>query len=461
MKGRGLAVGLGLAGVVCAASDLACSSSSGAPAQGNSAATSAYGDPITIGVSNSLTGGLKGIGTPLQNAVRVAEQYVNSSGGVLGRKLRFVIEDDQSDEGATAQATMKSLLSQGAVAVIGPNGSGQVAAVQDLPFKAKILELSATATSPTLSAAQPMHDRYFFRTVPPDDLQGKAVVRLAILGPAGLSADGGAGVACKKMALFYYTNPYGTAMAQVIKDNFPSKSGGGTIVADVMVGTDVKSDYNTEVTTIVNAKPDCMSTIVYDDVGDAFMTAFHAALMTPPVGWNPAFFVIGTDGVYTQDYITNGRINRADPNSMTVVENVYGTNPDTNPPGPNYNDFANLYKAQFPLPAGQDDVDAYAANEFDAAILIALAIEQAGTASDSTKIRDALYAVSRKTNRPFGPGELVSALEAIRKGTPIHYAGASGDLEFDDAGNVVAGYIIWHVKMGKFETLAHVKASDL
>lgn len=443
-----------------AVGDLACSTAS-SPGQGTSATTSASGEPIVIGVSDSLTGGLKGIGNPLQNSIRVAEQYLNSLGGVLGRKLKFVIADDTSDEGAIAQQTVKSLLSQGAIAMIGPNGSGQVAAVQDILFKQHVLQISATATSPDLSKLQPQHDRYFFRTVPPDELQGKAVVRFAVLGPSAIGVDAGGAAACKRMALFYYTNTYGKAMADVIKANFPTKSGGGTIVADVMVATDVRSDYATEVMTIVNAKPDCLATIIYDDVGDVFMANLKTAIATPPAGWNPAFFVIGTDGVYTDDYLVNGRQNRADPMSPTVVEGVYGTNPDTNPPTAQYNDFKNLYVAEYPLAAGVDDIDPYTANQFDAAVLVALAIEQAGTTTDPVKLRDALYLISRKENRAYGPRDLLSALEAIRRGGPIHYTGASGDLDIDDSGNVLAGYIVWHVKNGKFETIAHVKALDL
>jgi neutral amino acid transport system substrate-binding protein len=458
---RGVAVCVIVAGMVAAAAGHVACSSSSSSGHGTNPLSSAAGDPIVIGVSDSLTGGLKGIGGPLQNSIRVAEQYINSLGGVLGRKLKFVIADDTSDEAMVAEDTARSLLAQGAVAVIGPNGSGQVAAVQDIFFKAKVLEISATATSPDLSTAQPAGDRYFFRTVPPDGLQGDAVIRLAVLGPSGIAADAGGPVVCKKMALFYYTNSYGMAMAAVIKRDFPTKSGGGSIVADVMVGTAVRSDYNAEVKTIVDAKPDCLATILYDDVGDVFMTNLTTAIATPPVGWNAGFFVIGTDGVYTEDYIVNGRQNRADPMSPTVVEGVYGTNPDTNPLTAHYNEFKNLYTAQYPLQAGQADLDAYTANEFDAAVLIALAIEQAGGTSDPVKLRDSLYAVSKKENLAFGPGELLSAFEAIRRGTPIHYAGASGDLELDDHGDVVAGYIVWHVVGGKFVTVAHVKASDL
>jgi ABC-type branched-subunit amino acid transport system substrate-binding protein len=324
-------VGLGLIAAIASAACSSKNDNGGGPTNGTDASApdastgADAGNPSewVIGVSDSLTGGLAGIGTPLQNAVKVAEANINANGGILGKKVRFVIEDDTSDEGTIAQQTIGKLLNEGATAIIGPNGSGQVNAVQTITYADKIIEISATATSPVLTTVQPAQDRYLFRTVPADDFQGKALVKFAISGPSGTGvvgtgdagADGGGtgGAACKKLALFYYTNPYGTAMAKVVKDNFPAASGGGTIVADISVDTTVKGNYDTEAATIAAAKPDCVAMIVYDDVGDAFLSSLRSAIgKTDPTqgwatSWNPNFFVIGTDGTYTQSLITNGR----------------------------------------------------------------------------------------------------------------------------------------------------------
>src|SRR5271170_3250715 len=118
--------------------------------------------------------------------------------------------------------------------------------------------------------------------------------------------------------------------------------------------------------------------IVYDQVADPFLIQMASTLGATDATSFP-FHVIGSDGVYDTDFVTNGRTDPADTSSTSVVEGVYGTNPDTDPPAsPDYSFFANLYTAQFPLPAGQPNIDAYASNEFDAAMLIALAIAQAG-----------------------------------------------------------------------------------
>src|SRR5262249_30264502 len=227
---------------------------------------------------------------------------------------------------------------------------------------------------------------------------------------------------------------------------------------DIQVDTNVRGEYNNEVSKIVQAQPDCLGMIIYDDVGDVFLTNLKAAIASSP--WNPRFFIVGTDGVYTQTFIDNGRANKADPTSPTVVEDVYGTNPDTNPLTSDYSDFKNLYVSSYPLPAGKDDLDPYTANQFDAAILISLAIAQAGGTSDKVALRDALFKVS-SGGRAHGPGDLAGALADIQNGIDVDYRGASGPVDFDDNGNVSAGYIVWHVKAGKFEVIDRYKSSDV
>jgi branched-chain amino acid transport system substrate-binding protein len=431
------------------------SSGGGAPTTGDDAA------PIVIGVSDTLTGGLSGVGVPFQNAVHVAEQYINSFGGVLGRPLRFVVMDDMTDEGAILQQTIQSLLGQGAVAILGPNGSGQVSAVEGMLASQQVLEVSASATATDLISTDALGDHYFFRTCPSDALQGEAVADFAAAGPNGIGGDAGGPVACSKMAIVYLSNTYGMSMKAVIEHSFPAKSQGGSIVTEQAVDVTVMPDYTTAITAITSSAPDCLVLIVYDDVADAFLEQFDQAISPLPPGWSPSFFVIGTDGVYTNKFIVDGRLDAADAGSSTVANGVYGTVPDTNPPTSEYNDFRNLYLAQFGLTPGESDLDPYTANEFDAAILVALAIEQAGTTTDRVKIRDAYQQIGMVTSNSYGPAQVLDALDAIRRGEAVHYVGASGNLALQPDGNVLTGYLIWNVVNGQYQTIARIKAEDL
>lgn len=441
---------LGIAGSLSLGTE-ACSSPSGAPAKSP--------DPVKVGASISLTNALAGSGAPLKNAIRAAEGQINANGGLLGRPVQFIIVDDTSDEsnapGSVIQTTAQKLIDQGVVAFLGPVGSSQVLAMQNITYSHQIIQLVSNATSPDLAKAQPVHDRYLFRTTPADDLQARAVVKFAMVGPSGIAGDAGAAVACSKMAIFHINNAYGNAMSTVIQSYFPQKVPTVSL-KDIAVDVDVKDNYQNEVATIAAFKPDCMAVITYEPNADQLMSDLTAYKMGNPGAFPASFFIIGTDGIYTSDFINNGRTTKSDPTSPTVAEGVYGTNPDTNPPTSEYGDFKTIYQAYFP----GGEPEPFTANMYDAAILVALAIEQAGTLTDHVKIRDSLYAVA-KGGKVFGPGQLGEALQAIRNGVDIDYKGASGPVDIDDNGNVVSNYIVWKVQNGKFATLGRINAQSL
>ncbi len=443
----------------------------------------ATGAPITIGVTIALTKGLAGTGLPLQHAVRVAEQQLNSYGGILGRPVTFHVLDDTTDDGPILQGNVQKLMDEGALAILGPIGSGQVKAVADPTkpgpfntFQRKVIEISGTATSVELTTLQPATDRYFFRTVPNDKLQAKALAIFATQGPGPVDGGvqtpvdagpeaGDAGKtpdlsgACKRMSILHNDDAYGNPFAAALVTEFATR--GGQVVTNRAVPGDVKANYTDELNEILAARPDCLTFIVYDPVGDEILREVKAAQKSNPSVLPPGFFSIGTDGTYTPQFINNGRSNPADSTLPTVVEGAYGTNPDPNPDIPQYGGFKNLYLAQFSLEESQADLAGQVVNFYDAAILAALAIQRAGTTTDPVKIRNALFEVSRPGGRTFGPAELGGALDDLRNGLDIDYNGASGDCDFDENGDVIANYIVWHVENGQFVTLQHIPAQVL
>lgn len=431
---------LSLVLAVLAAGSAACSSSTKTPPPDT-------GKPIVVGVTIALTGDLKGTGLPLQNIVRVAQQQINSFGGVLGRPLTFTVLDDTTDYGTLLQTNVRTLLDQGAVALLGPIGSKQVKAVADpsvpgLTFERKIIELSATSTSPDLTTFQPARDRYFFRTVPNDNLQGKAAAIFAYRGPGG-SND------CRHLAIVHNDDAYGNPFAGATTAKFKQLGGDAVTVTDIPVPSDAKANYNADLAKLPPVT-DCLLMVVFPPAGDELVRELKTLRTSTPTRFGTNFFIIGTDALFSSDFIVNGRTDKADPTSPTIVEGVYGTNPDDSPLTSQYGDFKNLYLAHFNATQGVADLSGQAANFYDAAILIALAIEQAGKTTDPVAIRDALFQVS-KGGRSYGPAQVGEALEAIRNKQDVDYTGASGDCDFDDNGDVVTGYIVWHVESGKFK----------
>ena len=162
---------------------------------------------------------------------------------------------------------------------------------------------------------------------------------------------------------------------------------------------------------------------------------------------------IGTDGVRDDKFVEAA-------GSPEAVDGVLGTAPITAPASATYNAFAGNYEATFGKPP-----EIFNGNQYDAAMLVLLAIEQAGI-DQGPAVRDGLFSVSRDNNdggRFYGPGQIGEALAALRDGQPIDYLGASGPVDLDDFGEVVADYEVWRydAQTDTFVTEAIVSASDL
>jgi branched-chain amino acid transport system substrate-binding protein/neutral amino acid transport system substrate-binding protein len=432
--------------------------------------------PIEIGVSLAL-GDSFGLG--LKSAIVVAEGVVNANGGLLGRPVRFKVVDDKGDEGAIVLGVASGFVKDGVPAVIGPIGSDQVLATQAALAKAHIIQLAPGATAPALTTVQQSSNRFLYRTTPADDIQARAVVLFARSGPTGPTADAGAplndagtgeggvsegGVvtssACSRMAIFSLSNTYGNAMSDAVDKLFTAR--GGTIVKRLSVDSQVAASYEKEVAEVLSVTPDCIGLIVFADVGARFMIDLRKSPDFAKLP--PSFFIVGTDGVYTQDFIDMTQLDPSNAKGTDFAEGTFGTTPDTNPTArPEYEQFRTLYRTYFP---GQEP-GSFAANTFDAAMLAALAIGRAGTATPGEAIRNALKEVSRAPGRAYGPAEISDALTSVQHGMDIDYNGASGQVDLDDDGNVLGDFILWTVardpKTGAavFKTLRSITADEL
>jgi branched-chain amino acid transport system substrate-binding protein len=456
------------AGVVASATIVAASTFTATEGCAEKAPAPSAATPIVIGVSLGLTGDLDTFAAPLRDAVRTAEGQINAGGGLLGRPVRFDVRDDKSDEGTIVTGVANDLVREGVVAVIGPVGSQQVVLTQKIFADRQIIQISPSATSTDLSTIQTAEERFLFRTTPADDFQGAAVMLFAQKTPKGLG-DGGAPfdeagvpVTCNKLAIIAIDNSYGSSMADVIAANWPKRGAGRTIVLRKTLPVDLVASYATEAAQLVAAKAECAALISYEKVAAQFVHDVKAAPGFKTLS-DSGFFFIGTDGVFTPGFLELSRENRADEASPSTADGVFGTNPDTQPGTKEYNEFKTIYRSYFPeLP----DAPPFTANTYDAAILIALAIQQAGTVTDHVAIRDALRKVS-SDGKPFTPAQVGDALLALRQGQDINYKGASGNVDLEANGNVKSGFIVWEAfrnpttKKVDYRTVAQFTTEEL
>jgi branched-chain amino acid transport system substrate-binding protein len=160
-------------------------------------------DTIKIGVAGAHSGDLASYGLPSVKAAELVVEDVNARGGILGKKVELVVEDDVCKPEVAANIATK-LASRGVVAVIGHICSGSTKAAMGTYKDAKIIVISPSATNPELT----LSGRYpnFFRTIAPDDAQAKLEVDFALTV-----------LKVKKIAVLHDKGDYGKGLAEYAK----------------------------------------------------------------------------------------------------------------------------------------------------------------------------------------------------------------------------------------------------
>ena len=173
-------------------------------------------DTIKIGVPGAHSGDLVSYGMPSLNAARIVADEYNAKGGILGKQIEIVAEDDQCKPELGTNAATK-VLSEGAVAVMGSICSGATKAALPIYNDAKIVSISPSATTPELT--QKGDHPYFFRTIASDDVSGHL---------AGSFAKDKLGL--KKVALLHDKGDYGRGFVNYAREML--EKGGVQIVLE-------------------------------------------------------------------------------------------------------------------------------------------------------------------------------------------------------------------------------------
>jgi len=130
-------------------------------------------DGIKIGLMGPMTGSWASEGQEMKQVLDLLAKAVNDQGGLLGKPVVVVSEDDGGDPRTAALAAQR-LATQGVVAVVGTYGSAVSEATQNIYNEAKIIQIANGSTAIRLSEKGL---KYFFRTCPRDDEQGRVAVQ--------------------------------------------------------------------------------------------------------------------------------------------------------------------------------------------------------------------------------------------------------------------------------------------
>ena len=306
---------------------------------------------IVIGEYGSLTGAEATFGVSTHNGIVLALDEINGAGGINGRKIRVITEDDQSKAEEAANAVTKLINQNRVVAIIGEVASSNSLAAAPICQANKVPMITPSSTNPKVTEV----GDYIFRMCFIDPYQGEAMANY-------LSKQAG----MKKAAILIDNkSDYSTGLAQFFERTFVAN--GGQIVAKASYAKG-DSDFRSQLTSIKAANPEVVFVPgYYNDIGTIAIQARDLGMKQPLAGgdgWeSPKLIEIGGDALEGCFYSNHYHIDD---------------------PSPAVREFVQKYKERF----GQDP-DSLAALGYDSTRVLAEAIKRAGT-TDGPKLRDAI-----------------------------------------------------------------------
>lgn len=372
-------------------------------------------DSANVGIILGFTGPLASITPHMASGGELAFKEISDSGKLLdGLKLAPVRADSTCIDAAAATAAAERLVtSDKVVAILGADCSGVTTAVAtNVAVPNGIVMISPSATSPALSTLA--DNGFFFRTAPSDARQGEVLAQ--VLKDRGID----------EVAVTYTNNDYGKGLAESFSKFF-GEAGGK--VATSQPHEDGKGDYSAEVAALAASGAPHLMVFGYVDQGGRGI--IQAALDTG------AFdsFIVG-DGMYGESLIQAI--------GPELDGKLIGTVPGSDTAGT-----ATL--VDLATQAGFDGTSSYVAESYDAAALIALAIQAAGS-TEGAKVKEKVMEVANAPGEKINVGELAKGLELIKEGKDIDYVGAT-NVELIGEGEAAGSFRVFTIENGAIETL--------
>lgn len=310
-------------------------------------------DPIKIGMVVPLTGSIADAGRYGTQGAKLAVEEINKSGGVLGRPLELMIEDDQSLNPATVLAFTKLSDDKDIVAFLGPTRSTQIQAIApSVKLTGRPVMIGGTDPSLTLSG-----NPWFFRFRPNDTFTAR------VMSDFGVNKLGK-----KKWAIVHATDAFGTTAKTLFTDTLKNLG----ITPVLIEGQPNNSpDYTAVALAVKQSGADALATFITFEP-DVAIFARQLRQLGVNIVW------LGSPSITT----TTAR--------KLAGATLYGTyavadfHPDASPEAKSFSD---KYLAAY-----KTTPDFFGSWPYDAVHVLAKAIASAGS-TDPQKIRDALLAI--------------------------------------------------------------------
>ena len=367
---------------------------------------------VKLGIIYGFTGPIESLTPPMAEAAEMAMKEVTDSGSFMdGSSVTGVRADSTCSDAAAATAGAERLITaEGISAIVGADCSGvTIAVLQNTAMAKGMVMISPSATSPALSDME--DNGLFFRTAPSDAREGQVVAEM--LKEKGYNS----------VALTYTNNDYGKGLADAIQSNFESMGGSITIVTAHEEG---KGDYSAEVGALAQAGGDLLVVAGYLDQGGKMI--IQGSL---DAGSFDTFFLPG------------GMIGDSLPEAIgSDLDGSFGVVAGTDSPGA---------KMMSEIIGGE--LGPFVGESYDAAALIMLAMQAAGSTS-SADFAGKVLDVANAPGEKIFPGELAKGMKILAGGGEIDYVGASA-VELIGGGESAGSYREIVVEGAKNKTVGY------
>ncbi|MGA3172208.1 MAG: ABC transporter substrate-binding protein [Chthoniobacteraceae bacterium] len=307
-------------------------------------------DEVKVGEFASMSGGSASFGQSSHNGTALAVQEINDGGGVLGKKIDLITEDDRSMSGEPSTIVHKLISQDQVIAVLGEVASSKSLEAAPICQENHIPMISPASTNAKVTEV----GDYIFRVCFIDPFQGKVMAKFAL-------SKGWTNVAL----LTDVKEDYSVGLADAFEKAFTA--GGGTIVKDQEYSTGDR-DFRAQITSIKAAHPDAIFIPgYYAEVALIARQARQFGIKAP---------LLGGDGWVGESLLKVA--------GHALDGSFFSNHYSQDDPSPVIQDFVKRYQAAY-----GSKPDAMAALGYDSAKILADAIARAGT-TDGPKLRDAI-----------------------------------------------------------------------
>jgi len=310
-------------------------------------------DAVRIGVFLSLTGATASYGVSALNAIKLATEETNQNGGINGKKIELVVEDDHSNTQEVRGIVTKLIKEAKVDALIAEPVSVRAMAAAPIAQANQVVMISSASVKPELTMA----GDYVFRACFISSTEGEAIAKFAA---NKLNAKTAAIILDDK-------NDYAVVLAGFFRESF-KRSGGKVVSEQKYAASD--QDISAQLTAIKTAKPDVIFAPGF------YTTAPLVARTVKRLGIKST--LIGSDGWDSPDLLAAG----AEPFAGVYFANHFWVGSNE----PLVQRFVANYRTKYGQPP-----DAGAATAYDAARLLFDAFKRAKS-TDKSAVRHALAA---------------------------------------------------------------------